>query len=129
MFPSVMMSTKNTSFLTKPTRNKAEYAFLNKAEYAFLPSMGAIANCVGQRTDFRFTHVEDFGAHYAIRLSLWRQRFWMNLEAVKALGFDERFIRMWHYYLCYCEAGFRERQIGVKQFLLAKPRCELDFVT
>ena len=41
----------------------------------------------------------------------------------KVDGFDERFIRMWHYYLCFCEAGFQERQIGVAQILLTKPQC------
>ena len=91
----------------------------------FLPSIGAMANCVGQKTDFRFVHLEDFGTHYATTLSMWRQRFWNNLDAVKALGFDQRFVRMWHYYLCYCEAGFRERQIGVTQLLLTKPGCKL----
>ncbi len=95
----------------------------------FLPSLGAMAKCVGQRTDFRFAHVEDFGTHYATTLAWWRHRFGENLASVRALGFDERFIRMWHYYLSYCEAGFRERQIGVAQLLLTKPRCELDFVS
>jgi cyclopropane-fatty-acyl-phospholipid synthase len=94
----------------------------------FLPSMGAIANCVGRKTDLRFIASDDFGPHYAQTLSLWRQQFWNNIDAVRALGFDERFIRTWHYYLCYCEAGFRERQIGVSQLLLAKPGCRLDFV-
>lgn len=89
----------------------------------FLPSMGAIASSVGSHTDFRFRHVEDFGQDYATTLSLWRERFWNQIEQVKALGFDERFIRTWHYYLCYCEAGFHERQIGVSQLLLTKPDC------
>ncbi len=91
----------------------------------FLPSMGAIANCIGRGTDFRFVHMEDFGAHYATTLSKWRERFWENINAVRALGFDENFVRMWHYYLCYCEAGFQQRQVGVTQLLLAKPMCQL----
>ena len=49
-----------------------------------------------------------------------------KIDAVRALGFDERFIRTWHYYLCYCEAGFRERQIGVSQLLLTKPACRRE---
>ena len=89
----------------------------------FLPSMSAIASCVGDGTDFRFFHLEDFGPHYAETLLRWRGRFWENLESVEALGFDERFIRTWHFYLCYCEAGFLERQIGVSQILLTKPSC------
>jgi cyclopropane-fatty-acyl-phospholipid synthase len=87
----------------------------------FLPSIGAIANCVGKETDFRFFHAEDFGPHYAETLACWRRNFWDNIAEVSAIGFDERFIRTWHYYLCYCEAGFRERQIGVSQLMFTKP--------
>ena len=87
----------------------------------FLPSFGAIADCVGRQTDFRFFHTEDFGPHYAETLALWRHNFWDRIAKVQSLGFDERFIRTWHYYLCYCEAGFRERQIGVAQLMLTKP--------
>ena len=89
----------------------------------FLPSMGAMANCIGRGTDFRFLHLEDFGPNYAETLSHWRQSFWQNIDAVSKLGFDRRFIRTWHYYLCYCEASFRERHIGVSQLVLAKPDC------
>ena len=89
----------------------------------FLPSMGAMAECIGRATDFRFLHVEDFGPHYAETLARWRHNIWRQIEQVKALGFDERFVRTWHYYLCYCEAGFHERQIGVSQITLTKPAC------
>lgn len=88
-----------------------------------LPSIAAIATALGRATDFRFLHLEDFGYHYAATLARWRQRFGQNIDQVKALGFDERFIRAWHYYLCYCEAGFLENQIGVAQVLLARPNC------
>jgi cyclopropane-fatty-acyl-phospholipid synthase len=88
-----------------------------------LPSIGAVAAAVGQTTDFRFLHLEDFGKHYAETLARWRQRVWQNIDKVRSLGFDERFIRMWHYYLCYCEASFLENQIGVAQILLARPTC------
>jgi cyclopropane-fatty-acyl-phospholipid synthase len=88
-----------------------------------LPSIGAIAASVGRTTDFRILHLEDFGYHYAETLFRWRQSFWQNIDQVRSQGFDERFIRMWHYYLCYCEAGFRENQVGVAQILLARPRC------
>jgi cyclopropane-fatty-acyl-phospholipid synthase len=92
----------------------------------FLPSMSAIGDCLGRATDFRLFHVEDFGNHYGDTLAQWRRRFWKEIDEVKALGFDERFIRTWHYYLCYCEAGFRERQIGVAQLTLTKPACRRE---
>ena len=89
-----------------------------------LPSISALSNAIGRTTDLRFMHMEEFGHHYAETLARWRQRFWRNIDQVRCLGFNERFIRMWHYYLCYCEAGFLENQIGVTQILLAKPSCE-----
>jgi cyclopropane-fatty-acyl-phospholipid synthase len=89
----------------------------------FLPSIGAMAGCIAAKTDLRILHVEDFGTHYAETLSHWRRNFWREFDGVKSLGFDQRFVRTWNYYLCYCEAGFRERQIGVSQILLTKPAC------
>lgn len=90
-----------------------------------LPSIEATANAVGRSTDFRFLHLEDFAYHYAETLACWRRRYWHEIEKVRALGFDERFVRMWNYYLAYCEAGFLENQIGVAQIMLAKPGCRL----
>ena len=58
---------------------------------------------------------------YALTLKHWRMRFLANLDAVRRLGYAEEFIRMWEYYLCYCEAGFRERNLGLVQVVLAKP--------
>lgn len=92
----------------------------------FIPSMGAMTSCLGKQTDFRFLHSEDFGPHYAETLARWRARFEGAIDTVRSLDFDERFIRTWRYYLCYCEAGFRERQIGVSQLLLTKPGCRRE---
>ena len=91
----------------------------------FLPSFGAIGQSLRRATDFRVLHLEDFGMDYAETLSRWSQNFWEQIEQVHDLGFDDRFIRTWHYYLSYCEAGFRERQIGVNQLVLAKPLSHL----
>lgn len=59
-----------------------------------------------------------FGQDYARTLNLWHQGFIEQRAAVRALGYDERFIRMWRYYLAYCEAGFRDRRIDVMQVVL-----------
>jgi len=85
------------------------------------PSLHAISEAVAQVTDLRLTHLEDFSPHYARTLREWRHAFHANLEQVRSLGFDERFIRLWEYYLCYCEGGFEERFSGVAQLLLTKP--------
>ena len=85
-----------------------------------LPSVEVIARCLARRTDLRLTHFEDFGLDYAETLRRWRAN--LDSERLEALGYDERFRRLWRLYLCYCEAGFAERRIGVAQALLAKPR-------
>ena len=74
-------------------------------------------------TDMTLFHLEDISPHYARTLSKWRNRFFGNIEKVRALNFPETFIRMWEYYLCYCEGGFSERYIGDVQMLLTKPLC------
>lgn len=76
---------------------------------------------VGNATDLQFMHVEDFAEHYGRTLNCWRERFLENLDRIRELGMSDRFLRMWEYYLCYCEGAFREKQIGVAQVLLQKP--------
>ena len=95
----------------------------------FLPSLTAIAETLARATDLRVFHLEDIGAHYATTLRHWRERFLANLDRVRALGFPDTFIRMWEYYLCYCEGGFRERAIGTVQLLLTKPLCRREPLT
>lgn len=90
------------------------------------PSLNAISNAVASSTDLRLVHLEDLSPHYARTLRAWRTAFLANLERVREMGFNERFIRMWEYYLCYCEGGFAERFSGVLQLLLSKPECRAD---
>lgn len=87
-----------------------------------LPSDKIIADNISQHTDMQIIAMEEIGEDYATTLEHWRQRFHARLDEVKELGFDDVFVRMWEYYLCYCEGGFRERVIGTGQFLLAKPQ-------
>jgi cyclopropane-fatty-acyl-phospholipid synthase len=89
----------------------------------FLPSLAAITAAVAKVTDLRLYHLEDIGSHYATTLRHWREHFSANRDQVRALGFSESFIRMWEYYLCYCEGGFRERAISNVQILFTKPLC------
>jgi cyclopropane-fatty-acyl-phospholipid synthase len=65
-------------------------------------------------------HLEDIGIHYALTLRRWREAFFANLEGVRGLGFDERFIRMWDYYLSTCEAAFETRTLGNLQLVLSR---------
>jgi cyclopropane-fatty-acyl-phospholipid synthase len=86
-----------------------------------LPSVRVLTECAARRTDMRLFHMEDIGPHYAQTLRHWRARFFENLQSVRALGYSDQFIRMWDYYLCYCEGGFMERKIGTVQMLFTKP--------
>lgn len=87
----------------------------------FLPSLGAIARAVGQSTRLQILDVEDFSAHYAETLRLWRVRFDERIDQVRNLGLDDRFCRLWRFYLAYCEAGFLERHCTVNQIVLVGP--------
>ncbi|GLS27981.1 SAM-dependent methyltransferase [Marinibactrum halimedae] len=86
-----------------------------------LPSVEVIANNVRAYTDMQMINLDDITLHYAETLAQWRQRFQANIQQVRSQGFDEIFERMWEFYLCYCEGGFRERVISTVQVLLAKP--------
>lgn len=86
-----------------------------------IPSLQAMLQAVVAGTDLQLVHSEDIGPHYARTLRAWRRRFFARIQEVKALGFSERFVRLWEYYLCYCEAGFLERSVSDVQWVLAKP--------
>jgi len=89
---------------------------------SFIPSVKTISESLARATDLKLFHMEDIGPHYATTLRAWRERFMSRLTEVRALGYPESFVRMWEYYLCYCEGGFEERQLGDVQMLLTKPK-------
>lgn len=91
-----------------------------------LVSLGAIATAVATKTNLRITHVEDLTPHYAETLRRWRARMLENLEKIRALNLEERFLRMWEYYFCYCEGGFEERETGLLQVVFEKPATRRD---
>jgi cyclopropane-fatty-acyl-phospholipid synthase len=86
-----------------------------------LPSKGLIANCLERVTSMRQVWIDDITAHYPPTLAAWRERFFAAWERLRSQGYDERFRRLWDFYLSSSEAGFRERRIGDVQVLLAKP--------
>ncbi len=90
---------------------------------SFIPSATAIAESVTRVTDMKLFNLEDIGPHYAPTLRIWRERFFANLAQVRKLGYPDSFVRLWEFYLCYCEGGFAERQLGDVQMLLTKPDC------
>ncbi len=87
---------------------------------SFIPSIGAITVAAGDNGDLRLTHLEDQTPHYAETLRLWRHNF-ERTKAYAEIDRDEGFQRLWRYYFCYCEGGFRERVIASTQMLFTKP--------
>jgi cyclopropane-fatty-acyl-phospholipid synthase len=95
----------------------------------FLPSVAAMCQSISRVTDMKLFHMDDIGPHYARTLADWRKRFFDRMEQVRELGYSDSFIRMWEYYLCYCEGGFLERDIGTVQMLLTKPGARREPVS
>ncbi len=91
-----------------------------------LPSVTRICDAITHQSDLRLFHLEDLAPHYARTLRCWRDRFRGRLDEVRNLGFDDRFIRMWEYYLGYCEGAFLERNCGLVQMVLTKPACRRE---
>ncbi|WP_051008736.1 SAM-dependent methyltransferase [Gayadomonas joobiniege] len=86
-----------------------------------LPSLQVMMAQTAGHTDMLVSEVTDIGLHYADTLADWRTAFVSQIEAVRKLGFEQRFIRMWLFYLAYCEGGFRERVISTVHFVADKP--------
>jgi cyclopropane-fatty-acyl-phospholipid synthase len=90
---------------------------------SFMPSITALSTAIARASDLKIFHLEDIGAHYARTLAEWRRNFFAHLPEVRRLGYPDSFVRLWEFYLCYCEGGFAERQLGDVQMLLTKPNC------
>lgn len=110
-------------FITCPDHRYAELRrgvdFIQKHIFpgSLLVSAGRFNELMSRRGGFVLHQLDDLGHDYARTLRLWHQTFRQRLDAVRALGFDERFIRKWSYYLSYCEAAFALRNISVVQTL------------
>ncbi|MGI9265827.1 MAG: class I SAM-dependent methyltransferase, partial [Gammaproteobacteria bacterium] len=86
-----------------------------------LPSLGVMQETIPRVGDMTVTRVDDIGLHYATTLNHWRRKFFDKISQVRALGYPEEFIRMWEYYLCYCEGGFLERSISTVHLTAERP--------
>jgi cyclopropane-fatty-acyl-phospholipid synthase len=86
-----------------------------------MPSLTAIEQVTGRHTTLAVTERQHFGRHYAETLQRWRATFMQQRDRVHELGFDGTFVRMWEFYLAYCEAGFAVDYIDVAQLQLRRP--------
>jgi len=91
-----------------------------------IPSVAALTASIARAGDLRLFHLQDIGPHYATTLRTWRENFFARLPDVRRLGYPDAFVRMWDFYLSYCEGGCHERQMGDLQLLLTKPQCRLQ---
>ena len=89
-----------------------------------IPSLTALSKGMEQSSRFIIENVSHVGKHYARTLREWRELFFENRERILGLGYDERFIRYWQYYLCYCEAGFDSLYTGVHHIRFTRPMNE-----
>ncbi|GCD90373.1 cyclopropane-fatty-acyl-phospholipid synthase family protein [Nocardioides sp. LS1] len=106
-----MRATKNT------------FTWINKYIFpgGFLPSVQVIDEITREHTDLRLTGRLSMGAHYAETLRLWDETFQAGHDRVLELGFDETFLRMWHFYLEYSRGGFASGYIDVNQLTFTRP--------
>jgi cyclopropane-fatty-acyl-phospholipid synthase len=103
-------------------RTRDEVDFIKRCIFpgACIPSVGALVKAMATGDELSVVGQDDIGLHYAATLAAWRRNFLVNLQDVRSLGIPETFLRMWEYYLCYCEAGFAEGQLGDVQLLLRR---------
>lgn len=88
---------------------------------SLLPSVGRVNEAIHKAGDLSLVELTDFGLSYAKTLRLWNTAFQEKRDQVKPMGFDDRFIRKWEYYLLYCAAAFQTRNISVVQALYSRP--------
>jgi cyclopropane-fatty-acyl-phospholipid synthase len=86
-----------------------------------LPSTASLLHAIAKNSDLTLFHSESYASSYAKTLAIWYERFICNREKVIELGYGTAFIRLWEYYLKYCQVGFEERVIDVQQIMLKKP--------
>ena len=87
---------------------------------SLLPSLEVIAKSVAG-TRLQINGVEEIGFGYARTLREWRENVWREVDRIRELGYDERFLRIWRFYLAFCEAGFAIRSLRDMQIVLTRP--------
>jgi cyclopropane-fatty-acyl-phospholipid synthase len=85
-----------------------------------VPSLGALVDAAARGSRLAVDGIEEIGPHYAETLRRWREAFLARAEDVRRLGYDERFVRTWEFYLASCEAGFRTRMLRDAQIVWSR---------
>jgi len=112
--------------ITIPDQRERAYRrrpdFIQRAIFpgGHLPSLTTISAAMTRRSRLMVEELENLGPHYAETLRLWRERFLERTDRVRALGFDETFLRLWEFYLAYCEGAFLSRYLNDLQLVLTR---------
>jgi cyclopropane-fatty-acyl-phospholipid synthase len=93
-----------------------------------LTSNSHMLSMITEKTDMVVRSLEDFGFDYAKTLKEWRHRFLASFSRLESKGYDQRFKKLWEFYLSYCEGGFKERSISVVQLVSAKPHNRVSVI-
>jgi cyclopropane-fatty-acyl-phospholipid synthase len=103
-------------------RARREVDFIKRYIFpgANIPSLPILRRAAEVRARLSLLHLEDITPHYVETLQRWRQNFVARWDRLRALGFSEEFRRLWQFYFCYCEGGFRERFLGDVQMVFAR---------
>jgi cyclopropane-fatty-acyl-phospholipid synthase len=114
-------------YITCPDSRYAQFRdgvdFIQKHIFpgSLLLSINRVGDLMTQESGFQLDRLEEFGRDYARTLDAWCRAFEANLDKVRSMGFDERFIRKWRLYFRYCQAAFEHRNIGVVQAVYVRP--------
>ncbi|MEZ5565906.1 MAG: cyclopropane-fatty-acyl-phospholipid synthase family protein [Gammaproteobacteria bacterium] len=122
LLQSIVIADRNFEYARRSVDFIQKYIFPGGA----LPSVGTALQSIGRVTDLQLTSLQDIGMDYARTLQIWRERFLNRVHEVRNLGYPDEFVRMWEWYLAYCEGGFRERVISAAQLVFDKPGCRLE---
>lgn len=107
-------------------RSSADFIQRHIFPGGMLPTKALIAE-LSAKAGLNLVSTQSFGDSYAPTLAEWRKRFLMSWPRIKEMGFPGRFLRLWDYYLCYCEAGFRAGTVDVSFYVLRKAEAGLVF--
>jgi len=89
-----------------------------------IPALGVLDRAMARHSDLQRTHTEQLGPHYAATLRQWAANLQTNRAAVLDRGYPDELLRLWDFYLAYCEGGFNEANIGLAQFEVRRPGCK-----
>jgi len=88
------------------------------------PSLHALVDAAYKQSCLTLEHIDNIGLHYARTLAEWRRRFNANEVHIRSMGFDDVFMRVWNYYMTYCEAGFHSQTENCLILVFSRQGCQ-----